>query len=619
MNIKKIYKDIIFSFLIAIVTLFIGLIISFVLVKVMPIRPGPVLLLMNYTSEHYNELPQQLGEDYPLIIQFFRYIGKFFTGDWGVSNSLEPGREVLDLIKESFPIMIEVLIFPVLVGLAVGILLGKIAIKHKNRWPDKVIRVHAILGISVPVFWLGILFQYIFSYQLGWLPTYGFKSGEWKYYIMPLSILTIAISSLIILQTRSTLESEPTERSLISNTLIIGKSFGFVIMIYILTEITFKMHGIGEMLINVLHEYDILMLSGLLFVLILILIIITFIANIIFSLYRNFLSKPKNEQPEFYNKVNNEREDIKIKLKKNVKKLMVQSESPELEKLEIPEERRFRNSLFTYFKFLIIPGYRLEDLSIREFEYEKTISKRKFIGRLKTPLIMIGIVLTFVVVSFAVFCPWISAYTLAETVDFYPNSEYPDQLPYMSPSKDHPLGTTKFGRDLLAVISWAVRDTLNVGIGASFIGLMGGSIFGFIAGRFNKKVYNVIMGLMIIVFVIPVLIIALIIIFIYGTRYIYLINISTIGITLIPSFTQVIANAVLKKCTLKRIIKVAISYFPLNVAIAILIYISFGFLEVIDPFGLPVLSFYIAELHSWISDAPHAAFWPGLAIFMILI
>ena len=208
---------------------------------------------------------------------------------------------------------------------------------------------------------------------------------------------------------------------------------------------------------------------------------------------------------------------------------------------------------------------------------------------------------------------------MKETLDFYPNSEYPDQLPYMSPSKDHPLGTTKFGRDLLAVISWAVRDTLIVGIGASLIGLIGGSIFGFIAGRFNKKVYNVITGLMIIVFVIPVLIIVLIITFIYGTRHIYLINISTIGIILIPSFTQVIANALLKKSNFKRIIKVAISYIPLNIAIAILIYISFGFLDVFNPLELPVLSYYIAEATARLSTDPFAVFWPGFAIFMILI
>ncbi|MFX0144756.1 MAG: hypothetical protein ACFE9C_11830, partial [Candidatus Hodarchaeota archaeon] len=97
-------------------------------------------------------------------------------------------------------------------------------------------------------------------------------------------------------------------------------------------------------------------------------------------------------------------------------------EQVEQEVEEIIEIRKKRKkSIFTYIKFLLIPGYIDPDLITREFEYEKTISKRKFIRRLKSPLTLLGIGIIFVIVSLTVFCPWISPQSLRETVDFYPN------------------------------------------------------------------------------------------------------------------------------------------------------------------------------------------------------
>ncbi|MFX1409043.1 MAG: ABC transporter permease [Promethearchaeota archaeon] len=306
MSIKKIYRNIFYSLLIAILMLFLGLIISFIITKVIPVDPVEELLPIVYTQEQYDAMEHHLGFDKPLIVQFFRYIGDFFTGNWGTSYSLAPGVDVLTLMKERFPRMIELLILPVIVGVGVGILFGKIAIIYKDKWADKVIRILAILGISAPVFWLSMFFQYVFSYQLEWFPAFGFKSGDLDYYIMPMSILTIAISSLITLQTRSTLESEPIEKSVISNTFLISKSFGFIIMFYILTAAVFAIHGIEEMLIDTLYEKDVFSLSGILFALITTLVIGTFIANLIISLYRYISVEVRTKRPVLYNEINEE-------------------------------------------------------------------------------------------------------------------------------------------------------------------------------------------------------------------------------------------------------------------------------------------------------------------------
>ena len=304
LSIKKIYRNVFYSILIAILTLFVGLIISFIITKVMPGDPLRALLPRNATREQYLALRHELGFDQPLIIQFFRYIGDLFTGNWGVSISFAPGEDVWELFKERLPRMVELLTVSATIGLPIGILFGKISIKYKDKWADKVIRMLAIIGISAPVFWLGLIFQYVFTIQLDWLPAFVFESGNWEYYIMPVSILTIAISSLIILQTRSALESESVERSIISNTVLIEKSFGLIIMFYILTELTFGINGVGIMLIDALNEHDIFYLVGygFLFVLILTLVIITFIANIMFSLYR-YITLESRTAPSVLNNI----------------------------------------------------------------------------------------------------------------------------------------------------------------------------------------------------------------------------------------------------------------------------------------------------------------------------
>ncbi|MFX1317090.1 MAG: ABC transporter permease [Promethearchaeota archaeon] len=238
---------------------------------------------------------------------------------------------------------------------------------------------------------------------------------------------------------------------------------------------------------------------------------------------------------------------------------------------------------------------------------------------LKSPFLIIGTVLVVFVILVAFFPQILTPYTLEETLDIYPSPEYPDQVEWMKPSKDHPLGTTKYGRDLLAVISWGTRDTLLVGFGAAFIGLIGGAPFGFMTRKFNLKVYQSIMALMIIAFIIPALILVLILTTIFGeTNTIITV---TLGILLIPSFTRVIAKVAPRQDNLKKISKTVISYIPLNAALAILIYVAIAFLGFIDPsdWGLPQLAYYIAQARAHIQNAPHAIFWPGFAIFLILI
>ena len=143
------------------------------------------------------ELPEQTkanyyakyGLDRPLIEQYLIYIKNMIQGDLGESL-LYPGRSVSATIAATSPVSGLVGGIALVIGLLIGVCLGIIAALKKNQWPDYVVMVIAIMGITIPVFVLVSLMQYFFSIKLGWLPASGW--GEPKHLIMPVIVLSFS-------------------------------------------------------------------------------------------------------------------------------------------------------------------------------------------------------------------------------------------------------------------------------------------------------------------------------------------------------------------------------------------------------------------------------------------
>ncbi len=313
---------------------------------------------------------------------------------------------------------------------------------------------------------------------------------------------------------------------------------------------------------------------------------------------------------------------------------MGQVEQRELEELIEIRERKKKN-IFTYIKFLLIPGYIMEDLAIREFEYEKTISKRKFIRRLKSILTILGIAIILVIVSFAVFCPWIAPQSLAETVDFYPNPQHPSQWPYQPPSSENPLGTTYFGRDILSILIWGARVSLTIALPAILMALIFGVIFGTIAAYYGGWIDTIIMRIMDMFLAFPGLILILVFIAMWGLKLEYFIM--AYGILGIAGYSRLIRGSVLQAKDLPYVeaarasgagnwrimfvhllpncIQPIIISFTFDIGGIILGLAGLSFLGFSDP-SLVEWGFYINQARAQILDAPFAVFWPG---FMIMI
>jgi peptide/nickel transport system permease protein len=102
--------------------------------------------------------------DEPLYIQYFYYLDDLFHGDWGVSRS-DSNRPVIESIRSYFPATLELTIIAMTLSLALGIPVGIISATKKDKPVDHATRVFALTGVSMPVFWLGLLMQYFFYYQ----------------------------------------------------------------------------------------------------------------------------------------------------------------------------------------------------------------------------------------------------------------------------------------------------------------------------------------------------------------------------------------------------------------------------------------------------------------------
>jgi peptide/nickel transport system permease protein len=300
----------------------------------MPGDPVQALLPINHTHEQYLAMKRWLGLDQPIIVQYFRYLSDLFTGNWGASFAINRGVPVWDLIWERFPRTIELTLFSVLIASYLGIKTGIVAAKHRNKWQDTTFRGFALLGVSIPVFWLGMMLQYVFAYQLAWLPSGGFKnmrygdppyvtgfrlidsliSGELymtidylQHLILPVICLAFITLASITRQTRSSmlevlqqdyirtarakgckekdvLHTHALKNALIPTVTIIGLNFGGLLGGAILTETTFTMAGVGDLLISAISERDIYLINGLVFFSALLFVVINLFIDVLYGI-----------------------------------------------------------------------------------------------------------------------------------------------------------------------------------------------------------------------------------------------------------------------------------------------------------------------------------------------
>jgi len=161
--------------ILTIVPVLVGIsIIVFGFIHLIPGDPAVTMLGERATPERVKEVRTQLGLDEPLYTQYFIYLGKIVRGDLGASI-LRGDPVLLDLVRR-FPATVELAFSAILIAVLVGIPAGIVSAVWRNSVFDGCSRIMALTGVSMPIFWLGLMLAWVFGVLLGWLPT-GFRLG----------------------------------------------------------------------------------------------------------------------------------------------------------------------------------------------------------------------------------------------------------------------------------------------------------------------------------------------------------------------------------------------------------------------------------------------------------
>lgn len=143
----------------------------FLLLRLIPGDPAIVLAGERATPDQVEALRNQLGLNQPLVFQYFAFLGNLLRLNLG--NSLISGIPILEEIRSRWTATFELAIAAMIVAVLLGIPLGVLAAVNKNRWLDQLTMGGSLVGVSLPVYWLGLLLIYLFSITLQWLPPSG--------------------------------------------------------------------------------------------------------------------------------------------------------------------------------------------------------------------------------------------------------------------------------------------------------------------------------------------------------------------------------------------------------------------------------------------------------------
>jgi len=179
----------------------------FTLLHLLPGDPAVAIAGSEATPEAIERIRQQLGLDRPVLEQLGAWFGRLAQGDFG--KSLILNQSVLSAVVERLPVTLSLSFLSLTVTIPVGITLGVLAAYWRNTWLDSLVMMSALVGVSMPSFWLGILSVIFFSITFGWLPPAGYtpiSQGLWPWLsalIQPAIVLALFQIGFLARITRS--------------------------------------------------------------------------------------------------------------------------------------------------------------------------------------------------------------------------------------------------------------------------------------------------------------------------------------------------------------------------------------------------------------------------------
>jgi len=285
----------------AAVTLLGVILVMVLLVRVMPGDPARVVAGLLATPEQVEQVRLAMGLDRPVPVQYGHYLVNLAHGSLGMSARF--GTTVLSEIGQRLPYTIVLAVLGTLVGAVFGIALGVLAATHKGRWADALGSMLGVVGISMPVYWLGILLIVLFSVQLKWLPIGG--ADSLASLVMPTLTLGVFSTAVVSRMTRSTMLDtlgqdyvrtvrakgvaewvavrHALRNAFIPILTVIGLQFGTLLGGAVLTETVFSWPGIGQLLVQSINNRDFPLVQGIVFVFAAMFIVLNIVTDLLYS------------------------------------------------------------------------------------------------------------------------------------------------------------------------------------------------------------------------------------------------------------------------------------------------------------------------------------------------
>lgn len=293
----------------ACVTLICVLSAVFVLVRILPGDPALVILGDQASPASVAALNERLGLDRPIWVQYLSFLGSVLQGDLG--TSMVTGRPVTEEILHVLPYTIELTIAALALGVLLGVPAGVLAAVQRNRFPDFLMRILSLVGLSLPAFVGAIILLMIFAIRFPWFPIISAGGGDdllerLRHMALPTLSLALIMTAYITRVTRSAMlevlsqDFVRTARAkgapgwaviwrhalgncLIPITTVVGLYLGILIGNSVLTEIVFSRPGLGKLILMALSQRDYTLLQGLIVIYTLMVVVVNLLTDLTYG------------------------------------------------------------------------------------------------------------------------------------------------------------------------------------------------------------------------------------------------------------------------------------------------------------------------------------------------
>ena len=274
----------------------------FVMVRIIPGDPAQIIAGEAATREFVEELRRELGLDRPIVVQFGDFLARLLRGDLG--RSIRSRIPVVEDLKVRIPNTVILAAAGMVVATSLGVLAGIVSAVRPYSLLDTAVMLLALAGLSMPVFWSGLMLILLFAVMLGWLPAVG--TGSWAHLILPAVTLGLTSAAIIARMTRSSMlevlrsdyirtarakglaERGVVNRHALRNALIpvitvVGLQTGNLLSGAVLTESVFAWPGVGRLMVEGIQTRDYPIVQAAVLVVALSFVIVNLVVDVLYT------------------------------------------------------------------------------------------------------------------------------------------------------------------------------------------------------------------------------------------------------------------------------------------------------------------------------------------------